>query len=105
MLCRSRRMTSEGVIVIEAKRFRAQDRNRQDALDRLVELIRQAAVPPKPRRPTGPTLGSKKRRIEAKTRRSRLQQGRRSRTEDGLGGKGGGTKGRTRWWRRQGNKK
>src|SRR3546814_6400742 len=42
-----RRMTSEGVIVIEAQRFRAQDRNRQDALDRLVEMIRQAAVPPK----------------------------------------------------------
>ena len=55
-----RRMTSEGVIVIEAQRFRAQDRNRQDALDRLVEMIRQAAVPPKPRRPTRPTLGSKK---------------------------------------------
>ena len=63
-----RRMTRDGTIVITARRFRAQDRNRHDALDRLVDLIRRAAAPPKHRRPTKPTRGSKLRRLDAKRR-------------------------------------
>jgi ribosome-associated protein len=64
------RMTKDGVIVIHAQRFRTQERNRADAIDRLLELLREAAIRPTPRRPTKPTLGSKKRRIEGKKRRS-----------------------------------
>ena len=64
------RMTKDGVIVIHAQRFRTQERNKADAIDRLVELMREAAVRPIPRRATKPTLGSKKRRLEGKKRRS-----------------------------------
>ena len=64
-----RRLTRDGVLVITAQRYRTQERNRDDALLRLVELIRAAAVPPVPRRPTRPTLGSKLRRLEGKKRR------------------------------------
>src|SRR3979409_2302440 len=64
------RMTKDGVIVIHAQRFRTQERNRADAIDRLVELFREAAPRPTPRRPTRPTLGSKQRRLEGKKRRS-----------------------------------
>jgi ribosome-associated protein len=63
------RMTKDGVIVIHAQRFRTQERNRADAVDRLLELLREAAVRPTPRRATKPTLGSKKRRLEGKKRR------------------------------------
>jgi len=65
-----RRATGEGVIVIDARRFRTQERNRADAIERLLELIRQAAVAPKPRRPTRPTRASRERRLEGKRRRS-----------------------------------
>ena len=65
-----KRLTQDGVLVITAQRFRTQERNRQDALERLVDLIRRAAAPPVPRRPTKPTLASKRRRLEAKSRRS-----------------------------------
>jgi ribosome-associated protein len=71
-----RRLTNDGVLVITAQRFRMQERNREDALARLVELIRQATERPKPRRPTRPTLASKKRRLEAKGRRSEIKKGR-----------------------------
>jgi ribosome-associated protein len=71
-----RRMTNEGVLIITAQRFRTQERNREDAVERLVELIRQATERPKPRRPTRPTLASKKRRLEAKGRRSEIKKGR-----------------------------
>ncbi len=64
------RMTKDGVIVIHAQRFRTQERNRADAIDRLLELLREASVRPTPRRPTKPTLGSKQRRLEGKKRRS-----------------------------------
>jgi len=64
------RMTKDGVIVIHAQRFRTQERNRADAIDRLLEMLREAAVRPIPRRATKPTLGSKKRRLEGKKRRS-----------------------------------
>ena len=63
------RMTKDGVIVIHAQRFRTQERNRADAIDRLVELLREAMVRPAPRRATKPTLGSKQRRLEGKKRR------------------------------------
>lgn len=64
------RMTKRGILVIDARRFRTQERNRQDAIDRLAALIRAAAVTPKVRRKTRPTLAAKKRRLEAKRRRS-----------------------------------
>lgn len=69
------RATQDSVIVITAQRFRTQDRNRADALERLLALIREAAVPPPPkRRPTRPTLGSKKRRLEAKATRGDVKR-------------------------------
>lgn len=70
------RLTSEGVLVIFAQRYRDQPRNRQDALDRLVELIRKAAERPKARRKTRPTLASKTRRLEGKSKRSNVKAGR-----------------------------
>jgi ribosome-associated protein len=63
------RLTRDGVLVIMAQRHRTQGRNRDDALERLVDLIRRAAIAPRPRRPTRPTAGSRERRIEAKKRR------------------------------------
>jgi ribosome-associated protein len=63
------RMTKDGVIVIHAQRFRTQERNRSDAIERLLELLREAMTRPVPRRPTKPTLGSKQRRLEGKKRR------------------------------------
>lgn len=71
-----KRLTNDGVLVITAQRFRTQERNREDAVARLVELIRQATERPKPRRPTRPTLASKRRRLEAKGRRSEIKKGR-----------------------------
>ena len=68
-----KRLTREGVIVITAQRHRTQERNRQDARERLVELIRQAAVVPVKRRPTRPTRASRERRIETKKRRARVK--------------------------------
>jgi ribosome-associated protein len=67
------RLTRDGVLVITAQRHRTQLRNRQDALDRLVELIRAAATPPAPRRPTKPTRASRERRIEGKKRRAKVK--------------------------------
>ncbi|HMR29577.1 MAG TPA: alternative ribosome rescue aminoacyl-tRNA hydrolase ArfB [Geminicoccaceae bacterium] len=77
-----RRLTQDGVLVITAQRHRTQERNRQDALERLVELIRAAAEPPARRRPTRPTLASKERRLAAKTRRAEVKSGRRSTAAD-----------------------
>lgn len=68
------RMTADGVIVITARRFRTQERNRQDARDRLVELIRKATVAPKKRRPTRPSLAAKRKRVEAKKKRSEVKK-------------------------------
>jgi len=67
------RMTKDGVIVIHAQRFRTQERNRSDAIERLVELLREAMTRPVPRRPTRPTLASKARRLEGKKRRSDIK--------------------------------
>jgi ribosome-associated protein len=72
-----RRLTGEGVLVLAAHRHRTRERNRADALERLIELIQKAAVPPVPRRPTRPTGASKLRRLEAKKRRGRNKQLRR----------------------------
>ena len=75
------RLTQDGVLVITAQRFRSQERNRQDALDRLVALIRRAAAPPRPRRPTRPSAAARQRRLAAKAHRSRLKR-KRSSTPD-----------------------
>jgi ribosome-associated protein len=63
------RITSDGMIVIKAQQYRSQELNRQDALERLQELVDSVAKPPRVRRATKPTLGSKKRRLESKARR------------------------------------
>lgn len=68
-----RRLTKDGVLVIVAQRHRTQERNRADALDRLVDLIRQAAVRPIPRRPTKPTKASKQKRLQGKKHRSGIK--------------------------------
>src|ERR1700761_5280235 len=67
------RLTRDGVLVMTAQRHRTQARNRQDALDRLIELIRRAAIAPVKRRPTRPTAGSRERRIESKKRRGGIK--------------------------------
>jgi ribosome-associated protein len=67
-------VSQDGVLVITARRFRSQERNRADALDRLVVLIRRAATVPRRRRPTQPSAGSRERRLQAKARRARLKQ-------------------------------
>ena len=72
------RLTLEGVLVLTAQQHRSQERNRQDAIDRLVALVQAAAVAPKPRRATRPTLGSKQRRLESKSKRSGVKNLRRS---------------------------
>ncbi len=76
------RMTRDGVIVIHAQRFRTQERNRDDAVARLTDLLREASVRPKPRRATRPTLGSKMRRLEGKKRRGDVKAGRGARGYD-----------------------
>jgi len=77
-----RRMTADGLLIIDARRFRSQDENRQDALARLLELLRAAATPPKPRRRTKPTRASREKRLDAKRRRSAAKRLRGSRPDD-----------------------
>jgi ribosome-associated protein len=68
------RLTRDGVVIIEAQRYRTQERNRADALERLVDLIREAAAPPPPPRiKTKPTYGSKLRRLEGKKQRGDIK--------------------------------
>jgi ribosome-associated protein len=67
------RLTKDGVVVIHAQRFRTQERNRQDAIDRLTAMLREASVRPTPRRATKPTYASKQRRLEGKKRRSDIK--------------------------------
>ena len=70
---RDRRITAEGVIVISGQRFRTQERNRQDARDRLAGLIQAVLTPPRPRIATRPTKGSKERRLSGKRERSQVK--------------------------------
>jgi ribosome-associated protein len=72
-----RRVTEGGILIIEARRFRTQEQNRRDAMDRLIRLIQTAAEKPKPRRKTRPTVASKKRRLDTKHRRSETKSRRR----------------------------
>lgn len=76
------KMTAAGVLIIVGDRHRSQLRNREDVRERLVELIRDATVVPKIRRPTKPTYGSQLRRLEGKAKRSEVKQGRRGPTGD-----------------------
>ncbi|MDZ7695988.1 MAG: alternative ribosome rescue aminoacyl-tRNA hydrolase ArfB [Deltaproteobacteria bacterium] len=69
-----KRVTREGVLIIDARRFRTQDQNRQDAMERLVGLIRKAAHPRKPRKRTRPSAASKERRLKIKRNRSRVKK-------------------------------
>src|SRR5438270_14048221 len=78
------RLTRDGIIVIIAQRYRTQERNRQDALDRLIALIHRAAVPPTPRRPTKPSAAAKARRLQAKARRAAIKERRRTEPDDGF---------------------
>jgi ribosome-associated protein len=71
--------TKDGVIIISADRFRSQELNRRDALERLTDMVRQAAIRPKKRLKTKPTFASKQKRLEGKSRRSSVKQARGSR--------------------------
>jgi ribosome-associated protein len=77
-----KRVTDDGVLIIEAKRFRTQERNRQDAVDRLVELIRKAAQSPKTRRKTKPSRAAREQRLGEKRRRSQIKRSRQSPSSD-----------------------
>jgi ribosome-associated protein len=77
-----RRMTKEGVLVITAERFRTRERNRADALARLIDLLRRAAAVPKRRRATRPTAASRERRLAGKAVRGRIKRLRRTPNED-----------------------
>jgi len=72
-----RRLTGDGVLIIDARRYRTREQNRRDALDRLVTLVRKAAIAPTPRKATRPTAASRRRRFEGKQRRGILKRGRR----------------------------
>ncbi|MBN2147810.1 MAG: aminoacyl-tRNA hydrolase, partial [Anaerolineales bacterium] len=75
-------ITADGVLVIQARQYRTQEQNRQAALERLVELIRKAAVPPRPRHQTRPTLASKMKRLEGKRKRSETKRTRSKQPDD-----------------------
>lgn len=69
-----KRLTAEGVLIIKAQRYRSQEQNRQDAIDRLVDMIQKAIQAPKPRRATRPTAAAKNRRLSTKRRRGELKR-------------------------------
>jgi len=77
-----RRLTRDGVLVLDARRHRTQERNRQDAIARLVELIGRAAVRPRPRRPTKPSRAARAARLQTKRRRGQLKRVRRPASRD-----------------------
>lgn len=77
-----KRLTHEGVLVITAQSHRTQERNREDARARLIDLIRSAAIAPKPRRATKPTKAAKRQRVDAKTKRGAIKRLRRAQPED-----------------------
>ena len=68
------RITEKGEILISARRYRSQEQNRQEAINRLIELIRKAAIPPKKRKRTRPTKASIEKRLESKRRRSEIKK-------------------------------
>ena len=74
------RATAEGELLIEARRYRAQEQNREDATQRFVELVRKALLPPKPRKKTRPTVASKAKRLEQKKRKGEVKRTRRDRS-------------------------
>ena len=74
--CNDQRITTDGVVVIKAQRYRSQDKNRDDALARLQELVDAAAAVPRPRKPTKPTKGSQRRRVDGKVRRGQIKAAR-----------------------------
>jgi ribosome-associated protein len=74
-----KRLTREGILIIEASQYRTQEQNRQAAVDRLVRLIRQASLPPRPRLKTRPSRAAVQRRLEAKRKRSEIKNMRRER--------------------------
>lgn len=80
------RVTTEGVLVVEAHRFRTRERNREDARERLARLVQRALVPPVPRRPTKPTGASRERRLDEKKRRGEAKASRRGIPDDGREG-------------------
>jgi len=75
---RDQRLSNRGVLTIKAQRFRSQEKNRADAIDRLRALVAEASRPVKPRRPTKPTRASQKRRMDSKSQRGKLKKLRRS---------------------------
>jgi ribosome-associated protein len=77
-----RRITAEGVVIIKAQRYRSLDQNRADALARLQRLVDTAAVPPRPRKATKPTPGSRKRRVDDKVRRGAIKSARQRVVDD-----------------------
>lgn len=77
-----KRITAEGILILDARRFRTQEANRADAIQRFLELVRKATVRPKPRRRTRPTQASMEARLKLKKERSAIKKSRRSRTED-----------------------
>ena len=79
-----KRMTEDGILVIEARRYRKQERNRQDAIERLNHLVEKASTPPVKRLPTRPTAASLKTRLEDKKRRGEIKRSRKSNPGDDL---------------------
>ncbi len=73
-----RRLSSEGILIIDARSQRSQKQNREEALERLADLVRSAAKPPRRRKPTRPSKASRRRRLESKRQRARLKQSRRA---------------------------
>jgi ribosome-associated protein len=73
LLLRDQRISADGVVVIKAQQYRSLEKNREDALARLHELVVRAAVVPRPRRPTKPTKASQRRRVEGKVRRGQVK--------------------------------
>ena len=72
-----KKMTEDGTLIIKAQRFRSQDKNRKDAIERLIELIRRATVAPKPRHKTRPSLKAVERRLSDKKKRGQIKRRRR----------------------------
>jgi ribosome-associated protein len=77
-----KRVTDEGILLIEAKQFRAQEQNREDAIQRLIALVKKALVKPKPRKKTKPTKAAKEKRLESKKRRGEVKKRRRNKNFD-----------------------